>query len=78
MSLGAWPALKAAAERELGETAEAHVQKPRELRAKLMALPEADRPKDLSDATLLRYLRGKKFRIDDACVPNAQRHHPCS
>ena len=59
-------ALRAAAERELGETPERREAALRELRARLDALKPGERPVDASDAALLRALRPRKFRVDRA------------
>ena len=59
-------ALRAAAERELGETSERRAAALAELRARLQALPEGERPAYSSDAALLRALRPRKFNVERA------------
>ena len=52
---------------DLCETATLRFSKLEELRRRIQALPEEDqRIKDLSDENLIRFLRGKKFRVEDA------------
>jgi hypothetical protein len=68
ISLDAWPELKAAAAEQLGETDATKAVALPALRAKLNALPEEERPTDVSDANLLRHLRGRKFRVEEACA----------
>ena len=58
--------LRAAAERELGETPARREASLASLRAKLAALPPGDVPEDLSDASLLRALRPRKFDVGKA------------
>jgi hypothetical protein len=41
----------------------------------LLQLPEEQRPRDLTDAALLRGLRARKFRVDFTCVRCAA-HRP--
>ena len=68
VSLARWPELAQAAEFQLGEAeARCKVAVP-SLREMLSKLPEEQRPRDLSDAALLRALRARKFRVDFTCV----------
>lgn len=66
VSLEAWPELVEAAREKLGETLEVRTAALAELRCKLESLPEADRPYCTSDAYLLRFLRARKFRVQEA------------
>lgn len=56
------PDLAIVAERDLGETVEVRERCMKELRDKLEALTEADRPHRLDDDYLIAFLRGTKVR----------------
>jgi len=58
------PHLAEMAERDFGETVETRTTAIAELRARLEALPEKERPTDLSDTNLIRFLRNRKYNID--------------
>lgn len=58
--------LRELAEKELGETQELQGQALRELKEKILALPEADQLKDLSSQSLIRFLRSRKYDISKA------------
>lgn len=58
--------LKEIAFRELGETPEVRREKLVELRGRISMLPEEDRISDTTDRNLIRFLRGRKYDIDNA------------
>jgi len=69
VSLARWPELAQDAQLQLGETRARTAAALTALRSLLGELPELQRPRDLSDAALLRALRARKFRVDFACAP---------
>ena len=58
------PHLAAMAERDFGENAASRFAALAELRTKLGELLERERPTDLSDANLIRFLRNRKFNVE--------------
>ena len=68
ISLARWPDLAQAAELQLGEAKARVAAAVPALREMLLKLPEQQRPRDLTDAALLRGLRARKFRVDFTCV----------
>ena len=58
------PYLAAMAERDFGETPDTRAAALIELRTKLEALPAKERPTNLSDTNLIRFLRNRKFNMD--------------
>lgn len=66
VSLDPFPELKEIAEKELNETAESRAEAIPKLRKLLEELPEEERPADVSDRILLRFLRARKFDVDRA------------
>lgn len=58
--------LRAAAEAELGEIPGHRFQAVDAMRSRLLDLPLASRPCDVSDAAILRFLRARKFDVDRA------------
>jgi hypothetical protein len=58
------PHLAAMAERDFGENAASRFAALAELRTKLGELPDRERPTDLSDANLIRFLRNRKFNVE--------------
>ena len=73
VSLARWPELAQAAEFQLGEAEARSKAAIPALREMLSKLPEELRPRDLSDAALLRALRARKFRVDFTCVARTER-----
>lgn len=81
LSLDHFPELKLAAAERLGETEEKVMSALLELRIALGKLPREDQPSSMDDAYLLRFLRARKFRVEEACqvIRNAavfERDHP--
>ena len=79
--MDAYPELKLAAAERLGETEEKVQETLLELRVLLGKLPQEEQPADMSDAYLLRFLRARKFRVEQACqvIKDAaafEREHP--
>ena len=74
VSLARWPELAQAAEFQLGEAEARSRAAIPALREMLTKLPEELRPRDLSDAALLRALRARKFRVDLTCVARTERN----
>jgi hypothetical protein len=81
LSLDFFPELKLAAAERLGETEEKVATSLLELRIALGKLPLEDQPAEMSDAHLLRFLRARKYRVEEAreVIKNAavfEREHP--
>jgi hypothetical protein len=60
------PDLREFAFQRYGETPETRKQKLAEMRQQISALPSQDQIKDTSDKNLIRFLRVRKFRVNEA------------
>lgn len=64
--------LKKIAEEQLGETPEILEASLKTLREKIAQLPEAERITDTTDENIVRFLRARKFKIDEALERTVQ------
>ena len=64
--------LRKIAHEQLGETPEILQASLKTLREKIAQLPEADRITDATDENIVRFLRARKFKIDEALERTVQ------